>query len=58
MAVYVCSICGYVYDEEKEGKPFSELEACPVCGQPASVFERQADDPLGQPVSVSVSTEH
>lgn len=31
--VYKCSICGYVYDEEKEGKPFSELTECPVCKQ-------------------------
>lgn len=36
--VYKCSVCGYIYDEEKEGKPFSELKACPVCKQPASVF--------------------
>ncbi|MCH5275059.1 MAG: alpha-hydroxy-acid oxidizing protein [Lachnospiraceae bacterium] len=39
MAVWKCSVCGYVYDEEKEGVPFSELEKCPVCKQPASVFE-------------------
>ena len=39
MARYKCSICGYVYDEEKEGKPFSELEKCPMCAQPSSVFE-------------------
>lgn len=32
-------ICGYVYDEEKEGKPFSELAQCPVCFAPSSVFE-------------------
>ena len=32
MAVYKCTVCGYIYDEEKEGKPFSELEKCPVCG--------------------------
>ena len=35
---YKCGVCGFVYDEEKEGKPFSELEKCPVCHQPASVF--------------------
>ena len=40
MAVYKCSVCGYVYDEEKEGIPFSELEKCPMCLQPASVFVR------------------
>ena len=39
MAKWKCSVCGYVYDEEKEGKPFSELDACPVCKQPASAFE-------------------
>lgn len=31
MAVYRCRICGFVYDEEKEGKPVSQLTACPVC---------------------------
>ena len=32
---YVCSICGYVFDEEVEGTPFSELPdtwTCPLCG--------------------------
>ncbi|RGD74636.1 FMN-binding glutamate synthase family protein [Anaerofustis stercorihominis] len=38
MMVYKCSVCGYIYDEEKEGKPFSELKECPVCKHPASVF--------------------
>lgn len=37
--VYQCSVCGYVYDEEKEGKPFSALTACPVCKQPPEKFE-------------------
>ena len=35
---FVCSICGFVFDEEKEGKTFSELECCPVCKQPTSKF--------------------
>lgn len=39
MAVYKCSVCGAVYDEEKEGKPLSELECCPVCKQPVSCFQ-------------------
>ena len=43
MATWKCSVCGYVYDEDKEGKPFSELDACPVCKQPASVFEAVGD---------------
>ena len=37
--VYKCSVCGYVYDEEKEGKPFSELTECPLCKQPPEKFE-------------------
>lgn len=37
--VYRCSICGYVYDEEKEGKPFSALTRCPVCKQPPEKFK-------------------
>lgn len=39
---YVCSICGYVYDEEKEGTPFRDLPetwTCPLCGAAKSMFE-------------------
>lgn len=43
MAKYKCSVCGYVYDEEKEGKPFADLEACPVCRQPAAAFQKQEE---------------
>ena len=38
MAKYRCSVCGYIYDEEKEGAPFSDLKECPVCHQPAEKF--------------------
>lgn len=44
MAKYKCSVCGYIYDEEKEGKPFSELTECPVCKQPVSEFQKVEDD--------------
>ena len=27
MGVYECDLCGYLYDENVEGKPFGELEA-------------------------------
>ncbi len=30
--VYICTICGYVYDEDKEGAPFAALSSCPRCG--------------------------
>ena len=39
MAVYKCRICGAIYDEEREGKPFSELTCCPVCKLPVSNME-------------------
>ncbi|MGN1318190.1 MAG: glutamate synthase-related protein, partial [Lachnospirales bacterium] len=44
MAVYKCSVCGMIYDEEKEGKPISELDACPVCKQPVSKFVLISED--------------
>lgn len=37
--VYKCSVCGYEYDEDKEGKPFSELTECPICKQPPEKFK-------------------
>ena len=43
MAKYKCSVCGYLYDEEKEGKPFAQLGACPVCRQPAAAFQEQKE---------------
>lgn len=36
MAVYKCIVCGAIYDEEKEGKPISALDCCPVCKLPVS----------------------
>lgn len=39
MAIYKCDICGYVYDEEKMGKPLSALAECPRCEQPVTHFK-------------------
>lgn len=44
MARYRCSVCGYIYDEEKEGAPFSELKECPVCHQPTEKFTVYEED--------------
>ena len=38
MARYQCSICGYIFDEEAEGKSFGDLMECPLCRQPKTVF--------------------
>lgn len=62
--IYQCSICGYIYDEEKEGKPFSELTACPICKQPPEKFVAAGPKPAASasspvepsPVSVSAAS--
>ena len=44
---YVCQVCGYVYDEEKEGVPFAELPddwSCPLCKAPKSEFKAQESE--------------
>ena len=41
MKRYRCTVCNYIYDEQKEGKAFSALPddwACPVCNAPKSAF--------------------
>jgi len=38
---YRCSVCNWVYDDEKEDTPFNEQPdsyTCPVCGAPKSAF--------------------
>ena len=42
--VWVCTICGYIYDDNKEKIPFEELPSdwtCPLCKHPKSDFELQ-----------------
>lgn len=49
MAKYRCTVCNYIYDEQKEGTKFEDLPdtwTCPVCGAPKSAF-----------VPVGISTE-
>jgi len=44
---YVCSICGYVYDDEQQKVPFSQLPddwKCPLCGAAKSDFVPQQDE--------------
>lgn len=44
MAKYRCSVCGYIYDEEHEGAPFSQVKECPVCHQPTDKFTVYEED--------------
>lgn len=44
MARYLCTVCQWVYDEEKEGTKFADLPddwTCPICGAGKDVFELQ-----------------
>ncbi len=56
---YVCSVCGYVYDEAKEGKPFAQLPeswVCPLCGAAKSAFspeqKPEAPKPQVSPIQI------
>lgn len=47
---YICSICGYVYDEEAEGVPFDSLPddwTCPGCGAEKAMFDPQEESGTG-----------
>ena len=40
---YKCSVCQWIYDEEKEGKNFDELPddwTCPLCGAGKDMFDK------------------
>ncbi len=42
-----CTVCGHVYDEEKEGVKFADLPetwVCPLCKQPKSKFEPMEEE--------------
>lgn len=44
---FKCGVCGYVYDESKEGVPFADLPddwICPVCGEGKEGFSPMEDD--------------
>ena len=44
---YVCTVCGFIYDEEKEGKSIRDIDYCPRCKQPDDRFvlvEESSDD--------------
>ncbi len=42
MKKYKCTVCGYVYDDEKEEIKFEDLPdtwVCPLCGVGKDLFE-------------------
>jgi rubredoxin len=70
MSKYVCSVCGYIYDEAKgipeagiaPGTKWEELPedwVCPLCGASKSEFEKQGQtdaSPEKKPISVIESS--
>jgi Rubredoxin len=55
MAKYICSICGYVYDEEAgcpdmdiaPGTKWEDVDedfVCPACGAVKAMFDKDEDD--------------
>ena len=52
---YICQICGYVYDDEKEKIPFEQLPSdwkCPLCGATKSDFKPEMQKADVKPISV------
>lgn len=52
MSIFKCSICGYVYDDEAESVPFSQLGAdytCPVCKASKDKFKPVENEPVASP---------
>ena len=42
MAIYICTVCGFEYDENSEGGGWESLPegwVCPVCGAGKSLYE-------------------
>lgn len=53
---YRCTVCGHIYDEEKEGVKFADLPetwVCPICKQPKSKFE-----PVEETEELTWASEH
>jgi len=56
---YVCSICGYVYDDEQQKVPFSKLPEdwkCPLCGAAKSDFVPQQEESASQVIEKVAET--
>lgn len=58
MAKFRCTVCNWVYDEDKEGAPFESLPdsyTCPVCGSPKSAFVPQGIVKGGEGIETNVA---
>ena len=53
-----CSVCNYLYDEDKEGTSFLELPSewrCPVCSAPKSAFSQVGGGVVTDPDAPTVA---
>ena len=44
MSFYICTVCGFEYDEDREGVAWEELDdawSCPVCGAAKDLYEKR-----------------
>ncbi|MGF6376237.1 glutamate synthase domain-containing protein 2 [Clostridiales Family XIII bacterium PM5-7] len=57
MAKYKCEVCGFVFDEEKEGVSFSDIDCCFACGVPKDRMERIQEEGEAAPVKEEKSAE-
>ena len=67
---YICSICGYVYDETAEGTAFTDLPdswVCPLCRAAKDLFRPEKTEAAPEPArpdhaaagpSAHVDTDH
>ncbi len=58
---YICQICGYVYDDEKEAVPFDSLPddwKCPLCGASKKDFKPEDSAAAKTEKIADVSEEH
>jgi pyruvate oxidase len=58
MARFRCTVCNWVYDEEKEGKKFSSLPdsyTCPVCGSPKKAFTAEGIHKSDEDIKTTVA---
>ena len=60
MEKYVCSVCGYVYDEQKEKIKYADLPddwTCPMCGVSKSFFKPEEKKEIKKSVKPKQATE-
>lgn len=60
MAKYKCLLCGYIYDEEKEGVKFEDLPddwKCPMCFSPKKMFQLVKEEPIKEEKVVETKKE-